>query len=94
MRDRHLLPHGAVLVAQVRATVRGAGPEAAFRGHAVEPIAGSPGRGLCEDRRREAFPLAGRRSRGRRARKLRDEGAEQESRIEIPEESDEAARPR
>ena len=48
-------------------------------------------RGLREDQRREALPLAGCRPRGRSARKLRHEAARQEGSVEIPQEIAEAA---
>jgi putative transposase len=51
------------------------------------------GRDVREDQRRAALPLARRRSRGRGAGKLRHEDAGQEGRVEIPQESDEEARP-
>ena len=47
-------------------------PQAACRGGATEPLALASGRVLCEDPRRAALPLAGRRSRGRGSRAFRD----------------------
>ena len=57
-------------------------------------LALAPGRGVREDQRRTALPLAGRRSRRRSARKLRDEDPGQEGCVEIPQEIPEAARSR